>query len=230
LSSTVDRLQLLWQDFVDWMQGHPTPKPEDLRYLNGLKVGLAAFGSPSKFNLLKAIAEFKQYVENNSLLKLDIHFVQDANLPIPEIKLYDSAKGCYMVTPDSLSSATKAKMPADMKTDIVVYDTQNLVNCVTGLTWDIDLPKIVVPFISIPYSNLSSWDFGWKTSLAPALVHEFNHAIYFVLARKGFNGLPDIDRATDLGYTEQNDPGWLRFRKYCFGRITQKMADALMEN
>jgi len=204
--------------------------PEDLRRLNGLKVGLTAFGSASKFNVLKAIDEFQQFVENNSLLKIDILFVQDVNLPVSEIKLYDSSKGCYMVTPDSLSSATKGKMASGMKTDIVVYNTQEKSSCFTGLTWDIHLPKIVVPFICIPYSNRSSWDSGWKTSLAPALVHEFNHAIFFLLKRKGFTGLPDIDKASALGYTLQNDPGWLRFRKHCFGLITQEMVDALMQD
>ncbi len=228
MSSIVDRLRQWWQDIVDMIQGNPKILPEDFRNPNGMKVGLTAFGSPSKFNLLKAIDEFKQYVENNSPLKLDLQFVQDTSLPAPEIKLYDPAKGCYMVTPDSLSPGTKAKIPPGMRTDIVVYDTQDRVNCVTGLTWDTNVPNVVVPFICIPYSNLSSWDFGWKTSLAPALVHEFNHAIYFLLEKKGFTGLPNIDKATDLGYTEQNDPGWLRFRKYCYGLITQEMVEALM--
>ena len=230
MSSIVDRLRQWWQDFVDMIQGNPKLLPEDFLNPNGMKVGLTAFGSPSKFNLLKAIAEFKQYVENNSPLKLDLQYVQNANLPESEITLYDQDSECYMVTPGSLSLGTRAKMPSGMKTDIVVYDTQDRVKCVTGLTWDIDLPSIVVPFICILYSNLSSWDFGWKTSLAPALVHEFNHAIYFLLARKGFTGLPDIDKATDLGYTEENDPGWLRFRKYCFGLITQEMVDALVKS
>ncbi len=226
MSSATDRLRQLWQNFVDLVQ--PPPKPETFRNPAGLKIGLTAFGTPSKFNHLKATAEFKQYVENNSLLKLDIYFVQNANLPVAEIKLYDQTKNCYMVTPDSLSPGTKAKMPPGMKTDIIVYDTQDRVNCVTGLTWDTNVPNVVVPFICIPYSNLTNWDYGWKTSLAPALVHEFNHAIFFILKRKGFTGLPDIDKAVELGYT--NDPGWLRFRKYCYGLITQDMVNALMQD
>ena len=110
-----------------------------------------------------------------------------------------------------------------MKTDIVVYDTQDKVNCVIGLTWG-----FAVPFICIPYSNSSNWDYGWRTSLAPALVHEFTHAIYSILDKNGYKDLPDIDKANDQGYTLENDPGWLRYRKHCLDLITQEMADILM--
>ncbi len=130
-----------------------------------------------------------------------------------------------MVTLQSLSPESKAKMPSGMKTEIVVYDTQDKVNCFGGLQWG-----YTTPFICIPYSNSSKWDPGWKTSLAPGLVHEFTHALYTILGAKGFQGLPDIDKANDYGFTDQNDPGWRNFRKYCLGLITQEMADALMKD
>jgi len=130
-----------------------------------------------------------------------------------------------MVTPQSLSAANKAKLPVNVKTQIVVYDTQDRPNCFGGLQW-----PSAIPFICIPYNNSSRWDPGWRTSLAPALMHEFNHAIFTILNKKGYKGLPNIDKANDLGYTDQNDPGWLRFRKYCLGLITQEMADALMKD
>ena len=188
-----------------------------------MKVGLTAFGSPQNFNLLTALTEFKSFVEENSKLKLDINFVQEAKLPVEEIPRYDPTKECYMVTPQSLSPESKEKMPFGMKTDIVVYDTQNRVNCFGGLQWG-----TVVPFICIPYSNAFTWDSGWKTSLAPALVHEFTHALYTILGSKGYQGLPNIDKANDYGYTEQNDPGWINFRKYCLRLITEEMAQTLM--
>ena len=193
----------------------------------GMKVGLTAFGSPSKFNLHSAINEFKSYVENNSKIKLDIRFVQDGNLPAAEIPQYTPKlpEVCYMVTPESLSTASRAKMPAGMKTEIVVYDTQDRVNCYCGLQWG-----NAVPFICIPYSNSSKWDPGWRTSLAPALVHEFTHALFTILGAKGFQGLPNIDKANKYGYTDQNDPGWHKFRRHCLGLITQEMADALMKD
>ncbi len=209
----------LWQRFLTFLN------PQSLNYPGGMKVGLTAFGSPSKFNLRYALNEFKLYVEDNSKFKLDISFVQAEKLAVEEIPQYNTPGLFYMVTPDSLSPASKAKMPSGMKTDIVVYDTQNRTNCYGGLQW-----PLAAPFICIPYSNSSNWDPGWKTSLAPALMHEFNHAIYTILESKGFQGLPNIDKAPDCGFTEQNDPGWLNFRKYCLGKITQEMADALMKN
>lgn len=201
------------------------PAKMELTHPGGMKVGITAFGLPSRFNLRTALNEFKFYMENNSKLKLDIKFVQESNLSPSEIPRYNAAGVCYMVTPQSLSPANKAKLPVDVKTQIVVYDTQDRVNCFGGLQW-----PYAVPFICIPYNNSSSWDYGWQTSLAPALMHEFNHAVYTILKVKGYKGLPDIDKANAYGYTIQNDPGWLRFRKYCLGLITQEMADALMKN
>jgi len=211
----------LWKRILELLN----PKPPPLHTEGGIKVGLTAFGSPSKFNLCVALNEFKSYIENNSKIKLDIRFVQEDNLSTAEIPLYDATKQCYMVTPQSLSNDSRTKMPSDMKTDIIVYDTQDRVMCFAGLHW-----SHAVPFICIPYNNSSSWDRGWKTSLAPALVHEFTHALFTILESKGFKGFPNIDKANDLGYTEQNDPGWHKFRKYCLGLITQEMADALMKN
>ena len=196
-----------------------------LTYQGGMKVGITAFGSPSRFNLHTAINEFKSYMENNSKIKLDIRFVEEGNLPAAEIPQYDASRECYMVTPQSLSLISRAKMPSGMKTEIVVYDTQGRVSCFGGLQWGYS-----VPFICIPYSNSSMWDQGWQTSLAPGLVHEFTHALFTILKAKGFQGLPNIDRANDYGYTTQNDPGWLNFRKYCLALITQEMADALMKD
>ncbi len=199
-----------------------TPAPTSLSYPGGMKVGLTAFGSPYTFNLGAAINEFKSFIENHSKLKLDLHFVQTDKLPPAEIPRYNAPGVCYMVTPQSLSPVSRAKMPSGMKTEIVVYDTQDRVNCFGGLQWG-----FTVPFICIPYSNSSTWDPGWQTSLAPGLVHEFTHALYTILGQRGFPGLPNIDKANEYGYTDQNDPGWLRFRKYCLGIITQEMADSL---
>jgi hypothetical protein len=199
-----------------------TPPPQ-FNYPGGMKVGLTAFGSPSAFNLCTAIGEFKSYMENNSKVKIDLRFVQEGNLTPAEIPRYN--ENGHMVTPQSLSPASRAKMPSGMKTEIVIYDTQDRINCFGGLQW-----PGAVPFICIPYSNSSSWDAGWQTSLAPALVHEFTHALFTILYNKGFRNLPNIDKANDYGFTIQNDPGWDRFRKYCLGLITQEMANSLMKD
>jgi hypothetical protein len=203
----------------------PEPPPPSLEYPGGMKIGLTAFGTPAKFNLIEAIHEFKTFVENNSKIKLDVNFVQENTLPPEEIPRYNAPGECFMVTPQSLSQDSRAKMPIEMKTEIVVYDTRDRVNCFGGVQWG-----TAVPFICIPYSNASTWDPGWKTSLAPGLVHEFTHALYTILQAKGFHGLPDIDKANDYGYTDQNDPGWHKFRKYCLELVTQEMADKLMNN
>ena len=137
-------------------------KPEDLRRPGGMKVGITAFGLPKRYKILEGISEFQSFIENNSKLKIDIWFVQESNLPAGEIPPYKNM-GCYMVTPDSLSSDSKGRMPSGMKTDIVVYDTQLREKCFGGLTWGFRKP----PFISVPYNNDAGWDPGWKTSLAP---------------------------------------------------------------
>jgi hypothetical protein len=199
-------------------------KKEDLRRPGGMKVGITAFGAPSRYKILKGISEFQSFIEDNSYLKIDIWFVQENNLPAGEIPPYEG-RGCYMVTPESLSSDSKGRMPSGMKTDIVVYDTQLRDKCYGGLTWGHRNP----PFICIPYNNHQGWDSGWKTSLAPTLVHEFTHALYHLLEAQGILGLPNIDRAHDYPYTEEGaDPGWIIFRKWCLGKITQEMAATLM--
>lgn len=203
--------------------------PEDLRRPGGMKVGITAFGVPSRYKILEGISEFQSFIEDNSKLKIDIWFVQESNLPAGEISAYKNM-GCYLVTPESLSSDSKGKMASDMKTNIVVYDTQDRVPiCYGGHTWGFRKP----PHISIPYNNDAEWDPGWKTSLAPTLVHEFTHALYSLLTTlriEGFKNLPKIDRANDYNFTEAADPGWINFRKWCLDKITQEMADGLMKD
>ena len=210
-----------------WFKRTKEIKPEDLRRPGGMKVGITAFGSPSRYKILEGISESQSFIEDNSKLKIDIWFVQESNLPAGEIPPHKNM-GCYMVTPESLSSDSKGKMPSGMKTNIVVYDTQLREKCFGGLTFGFRKP----PVISVPYNNDSGWDRGWKTSLAPTLVHEFTHALYALLIAQrieGFKDLPDIDRANDYNYTEEEaDPGWIIFRKWCLGKITQEMAATLM--
>ena len=202
-------------------------KPEELRRPGGMKVGITAFGSPKRYKILEGISEFQSFIEKNSKLKIDIIFVQESNLPAGEIQPYKNT-GRHMVTPESLSSDSKGKMPSGMKTNIVVYDTQDRVPiCYGGLTWGFRKP----PQINIPYNNNAKWDDGWKTSLAPTLVHEFTHALYDLLRAlriEGFKDLPNIDQAHEYDFTEAADPGWISFRKWCLDKITQEMADALM--
>ena len=76
---------------------------EELRRPSGMKVGITAFGLPKRYKILEGISEFQSFVAENSKLKIDICFVQESNLPAGEIPPY-KIMGCYMVTPDSLSS------------------------------------------------------------------------------------------------------------------------------
>lgn len=223
-----DYMKIL-QDALDLLM----PKPEKavikketptLRYPGGMKVGLTAFGYPITHRIEDAVTEFKYFIEKNSKIRLDLYFIQTDNLPHEEIPRYNVPGIYYMVTPQSLSPASRAKMPAGMKTEIVVYDTMDRVNCYGGLQWGYS-----VPFICIPYSKSLTWDPGWQTSLAPALVHEFTHALFTMLGLRGFKSLPNIDKANEYGFSDQNDPGWHNFRKHCLGLITQEMAEALMK-
>jgi len=203
----------------------------DLRRPGGMKVGITAFGSPRRFKILEGISEAQDFIENNSKLKIDITFVQESNnLPAEEIQPYNNTPR-YMVWPESLSSNSKGKMPTDMKTNIVLYDTQDRVPIWGGgLALGFEKP----PHISIPYNNNNYWDEGWKTSLAPTLVHELTHCFYDLLKTKriaGSENLPKIDQADTIHYTDEaTDPGWIIFRKWCLEKITQEMADALMED
>ncbi len=219
----------MWLPFRKGKEVKPEVKPEDLRRPGGMKVGITAFGSPKRYKILEGISEFQSFIEDNSKLEIDIVFVQESNLPVGEIQIYKNS-GRYMVTPESLSSDSKGKMPSGMKTDIVVYDTQDRVPIWGGgLTLGFRKP----PFISVPYNNDADWDKGWETSLAPPLVHEFTHAIFSLLTTlrvEGFKTLPTkIDQANIYNFTEATDPGWINFRKWCLDKITQKMADALMK-
>ena len=221
----------IWNDLLIWFRPvygkEEEITKEDLRRLGGMKVGITAFGSPKRYKILEGISEFQSFIENNSKLKIDIWFVQESNLPAEEIQPYNNT-GRYMVTPESLSSDSKGKMPSGMKTNIVLYDTQDRVPIWGGgMTLGFRNP----PHISVPYNNNAGWDPGWKTSLAPTLVHELTHALYALLKVQGILGLPDIDRADAIHYTDEAaDPGWIIFRKWCLEKITQEMADALMEN
>jgi len=67
---------------------------------------------------------------------------------------------------------------------------------------------------------------NWKTRTATALVHEFYHSLSYLLTVKGHK-LPDPDKANSYGYTTENDPGWVRFDKFIYGQITDKMYLAL---
>ncbi len=223
-----DYAKILQQAFDLLLPKEASPQKDEalsqpLTFPDGMKVGLTGFGSPYRFDLNVAVREFKSFIEENSKVKLDLRFVQVGNLPPEEIPRYNAPGTCYMVTPQSLSPVSRAKMPSGMKTDIVVYDTQDRVNCFGGLQWGFE-----TPFICIPYSNSSTWDPGWKTALAPGLVHEFTHALFTILSHKNFQNLPNIDKADIYGFTNQNDPGWMQFRKHCLGLITQEMANALM--
>ena len=206
-------------------------KPEHLRRPGGMKVGITAFGSPRRYKILEGISEFQSFIENNSRLIIDILFVQVlSNLPAEEIQPYNNT-GRFMVTPESLSSDSKGKMPTGMKTNIVLYDTQDRVPIWGG---GLALGFRKPPHISVPYNNNADWDPGWKTSLAPTLVHELTHALYALLTTKmieGCENLPDIDQADAIHYTDEAaDPGWIIFRKWCLEKITQEMTDALMQD
>ena len=188
-------------------------------------IGITVFGAPSYFNIDVAVSEFQDFVQANSKLNLQITLSKYPPLALDEYHVIPEAGGCTFVDPWYVHSETLAKLPFNVAVQIMIYDIQSTTTCSGGRAYQPSPQTRNAPFIGIPFGDSIKWwavEPNWKTRTATALVHEFYHSLTTLLAAKGYN-LPDADKANSYGYTNENDPGWIRFDKFIYGQITDEM-------
>jgi hypothetical protein len=190
-----------------------------------LTVGITLFGTPSYFDVDSAVSEFQNFVQENSKFNLQIMIRKYPRLALDEYHPIPESKGCTFVDPWYVHPETLAKLPLNVAVQIMIYDIQSTITCFGGRAYQPSPQTRNAPFIGIPFGDSISWwevEPNWKTRTATALVHEFYHSLSYILARKGHT-LPDPDKADFYGYTKVNDPGWVRFDRFLYGQITDKM-------
>jgi hypothetical protein len=196
-----------------------------------MKIGITVFGTPSYFNIDAAVSEFQNFVQANSKLNLQITLNKYPPLALDEYHLIPEAGGCTFVDPWYVHSETLAKLPFNVAVQIMIYDIQSTTTCFVGRAYQPSPQTRNVPFIAIPFGDsIKRWGVepNWKTRTATALVHEFYHSLAALLSAKGYK-LPEADKANSYGYTTENDPGWIRFDKFIYGKITDEMYLALTQ-
>lgn len=201
----------------------PILKKIDDRFL--MRVGISVFGTPSYFSIDAAINEFRRFVEENSLLKLEIVLNKFDSLALDEYHLIPGKGGCSFVNPRYLRVQTREKLPKDVAIQIMIYDIQSTKTCYGGLAYRRSQYTRNVPFTGIAFGDAIKWwevEPGWKSKAATTLVHEFYHTLTYVFSLKRIK-LPNPDRAGSFGFTPSNDPGWIRFDKFIYGKITKQM-------
>lgn len=205
-------------------------QPVQARY--AMKIGVTIFGAPTYFNVDEAVSEFQNFVQANSKLDLQITMNKYPPLALDEYHIFPNTDGCSFVDPWYVRPETLAKLPMNVAVQIIIYDIQNTKTIYGGATFPASNKTRNVPFIGVAFGDSIKWwgvEANWKTRTATALVHEFYHAITHILAKKGFNNLPDIDKANQYGYNNENDPGWIRFDKYIYGLLTDPMYKNLVQ-
>ena len=198
-----------------------------LRY--PIKIGITVFGTPTYFSLDDAISEFQVFVQNNSKLDLQITLNNYSPLALDEFHPIPGTDGCTFVDPWYVHPETLAKLPQSVAMQIVIYDIQNTKTAYGGAAFQASPQTRNVPFVGIAFGEAISWwqvEPNWRSRTATTLVHEFYHAFCQLVQVKGFT-LPNPDKANDLGFTVENDPGWVRFDKFLYGQITDQMYEAV---
>jgi hypothetical protein len=207
----------------------PNTTPQPLRF--PIKVGITTFGTPTYFNLDAAISEFQKFVEANSKLNLQITLTKHPTLSLDEYHEISGTGGCSLFDPWYVHPETLAKLPLGVAVQIAIYDIQTTKTLYGGATYPASEKTQNVPFIAVAFGDSISWwpvEPNWKTRTATALVHEFYHALSQILTKKGYS-MPDIDKANNYGYNNENDPGWIKFDKYIYGLITDEMHKKLIQ-
>lgn len=198
-----------------------------------MKIGLIVAGVPPWYppgivDLM--ILEYKNFVESNSSLKLNLIVSYIPSLQDSEF-VYDGV-GCYFPYPGSLLPSTRAFFPADADCNILLYDWRNKSPCYGGGTWGYGIND--VPFLAMPLGpwsdELNTWD-GWAYSRTHTIVHEWLHELDIILERLGytlFRSSDDCDQPP-YNYNDINDPGWQTCYKRMLSELTPEMYTALGE-
>jgi hypothetical protein len=197
-----------------------------------MKIGVTVFGTPTYFNVDEAVSEFQNFVQVNSKLDLQITLNKYPPLALDEFHIISGTDGCSFVDPWYVHPETLTKLPPNVAVQIAICDIQNTKTCYGGATYQASAKTRFVPYIGVAFGDSIKWwgvEPNWKTRTATALVHEFYHALSQILVKKGFTNLPDIDKATQYGFNNENDPGWIKFDKHIYGLLTDQMYKVLTQ-
>ncbi len=209
-------------------KAEPQPQPAQSRRFV-LRIGVTVFGTPSYFSVDDAILDFQTFVQQSSKLDLQIAINKYPPLALDEFHLISGAGGSTFVDPWYVHPETLAKLPYNAAVQIVLFDILSTKPAWGGAAFQASPQTRNAPFVGIAFGDSISWwpvEPNWRSRTATALVHEFYHAISQLLHARGFT-LPDADKANSYGYTNENDPGWVRFDKFIYGQITDQMYSAL---
>lgn len=162
-----------------------------------LDVGITIWGTAPYFNVQNAISEFKNFIEQNSKLRLNLTVTAHPPLENSEYRSFDTAVFPYL---DNLTANTKSYLTH--RVNILMFDPENRTLAFGGLAW---LPPTRLAIIPLKYAA----EPPWQVQMASALTHEFLHTINV-----------DSQSCPALGYNESNDPGWQRCYKYLLSLLT----------
>lgn len=196
-----------------------------------MNIGLTVFGATPQYPSDEIMLEYKQYVEQNSKFKLNITYNKYPPLQQSEIGYWSQQNPpCYFVSPWSLSPETKAKIPNNVKCNIVAWDTQGANICWAGGTWGPDHGLHGISFVSIPFGWAPAEPWGpWKYTYSQAYVHEWLHAVDIILNILGYPDVPSADECGKYGYDGTNDSGWANCYKFMLSTITDEMYAAISD-
>lgn len=196
-------------------------------------VGITVFGEPAGYSASALISEFQSFLAANSQFNVVV-ITRSIQPALSDVEFYTWDGGLsYALTPWTLSSANKQKLPPDVQCNIILYDWKGKPPAFGGGTWGGDTGTNGVPFIAIPLGiapgfDLNPWG-SWTRGLSQALVHEWIHAIDWIVELLGYPTSPlhNLDNCPDLGYTYSSDPGWVNCLKYLLSTITTPMYSSL---
>lgn len=195
-----------------------------------MNVGVLAFGTPSWYPssaVDNMIAEYKSFVQNNSLIDLNLTVRKYSALADDEFQQWGS---CYFPAPWKLYQSTKDKFPTNQQSNIVLFDWKNKPLCWGGGAWggNVGINGVPICFVPLgPWSNeLSPWG-PWTLSKSQTLVHEWLHNLDMIFERLGYPLFESSDECERYGYSEENDPGWVNCYKSFLNQITEPMYRAI---
>lgn len=214
-----------------------------------MKIGVTIFGEPSGYPTNAIIAEYKNFIEANSNLTLDLTVSRHEALSQSELYSGDGGLTWY-IDVAFLTTIHRTYIPTDVQVNILLYNWLNLTPSHGGLTWggygDPTGNNIPISTFHMGAPGQSSPDGPWTYQLANAMTHEFLHALggapgdpgdSSILSILGFSNFIDIDSCcfygfngfnwTPAGCPPPNDPGWQNCMRFFLGQITPSMYTAL---
>ncbi len=195
-------------------------------------IGITVFGEPVGYSADALISEFQSFVIENSQFDLVITVNKYPALTYDEIcyQPYINCDNKYWPASSCLHDETKAKFATDVQVNMMLFDIINKPICFGGACecWDSinGVPLVMIPLGAWPdVDNIPGGP--WTRALSQTLVHEWMHAIDYILELLGYPELPSTDTCTQYDFTGDNDPGWANCLKYFLSLITTDAYSAL---